>query len=196
MQRYTKYLGFTAVGIEWVAFMLCLHLHSTNWSEPLSQFGYYHETRLIFGATLTAASLCIYFFARHLDRYWPRTSIMMLLAGICLSLTGWIPYEPYAKALIFDLHNAAITLATVFFSLPMLFISFQKNHSDIALASRIIFFVTALSAIWSVFARTSDNGIIYVQFFTLLTAQIWVVITNALLLSHYKQGKLDSSVSL
>lgn len=94
------------------------------------------------------------------------------------------------------MHNTVITLATVFFSLPMLFISFQKKHSDIALASRILFSTTVFLAALGVFARTSDNGIIYAQFFTLLASHIWVVITNALLLSHYKQGKLDRSLSL
>lgn len=196
MKSATKYFGFLAVSIEVVGFLLCFFAHHINWSEPISQFGYYPETRFIFGFTLTAASVCIYLFARHLDAYWRHTSILMLLAGIFLSVTGWMPYQPYAKTIIFDLHNAAITLAIVLFSLPMLFMSFKKRHSDIARASQILFFITTVSAIWSVFARLENNGIVYAQIFTILAGQAWTLLTNILLLSHYNQGKLDKETKL
>lgn len=187
MKNITKYFGFVTVGIEWLGFLLCMIIGPIDWSEPGSQFGYYSETRLIFGVILTAAATACYLFGRWLDAYWRHTSLILLLAGICFAIVGWIPYEPYARNLVFDVHNAAVVLAIILYALPMLFIGYKKAHQPIARISYVLFFVTTGLAGLSILARVTDTGIIYAQILVLVPAQIWLVITNLLLLQHHKE---------
>lgn len=196
MKGVTRYFGFVAVAIEWLGFLLCMFMHSPDWSEPASQFGYYSSTRIVFGLTFTLAAIACYLFARHLDRYWKPTSLIMLLAGISLAVTGWIPYEPYVRTFVFDTHNVAVVLAVLLYSLPMLFIGYTKAHAQIARVSYILFFTTALLVGWSIVARVTDIGIIYAQIAALLPAQAWLIIVNILLLQHHQELAAAHSTKL
>lgn len=188
MKDVTRYFGFAVVALEWFIFLACLALAAPDWGEPISQFGYYQLTRLIFGFGSTLAVIMLYLFARHLDAYWQPTSRFMLLAGVCLTVTVWIPYEPYVRTFILDTHNVAIMLAVIFYSLPMLFIGYKKVHVKISQISRALFFITSTLVGLSIIARVTDTGIIYAQLAAILTIHIWLVMTNLLLLQHHTEA--------
>lgn len=184
MRAMTRYFGFVTVIICWVGLVILACIQEPNWSEPISQFGFYPATTGAFGIAVTLAATCWYLFSRHLDIYWRGTSLVTLLASGCFILVGWVPYEPYTREFVFDLHNVAVVLAMLLYSLPLLFISYTKKHEKVAHVSRILFFVITFLAGWSIVARVYDIGIIYAQLVSLLPPQIWLTTTNILLLKH------------
>lgn len=184
MLRTSRYFGFVTLILCWISLATVAAIHSPNWSEPISQFGYYPQTRYVFALTITLAAITWYLFSLHLNPYWQHTSLITLLAGVCFIIIGWVPYEPYVRGFIFDLHNAAVLLAAVLYALPLLFIAYAKKHEEIAQVSRVLFFAIILFAGWSIIARVYDLGIIYAQFLTLLPMQIWLIMTNKLLLQR------------
>lgn len=196
MKRATRYFGYLLLAIQWVGFGLCCLLHPINLSEPFSQFGYYPETKLVFGLTMTLASVVYYFFARELDRYWRYTSTLIGLGGVCICIVGWVPYEPYIQGYVFDLHNAAITLTIALGSLPMLFMGFTKKHARIARISQIAFFAALLFSVGSIVGRAAGLNVLYLQVLTLLVAQAWVGLCNHLVLQHYSSRAQNSTGKL
>lgn len=196
MEQIAKYFGFGVFVVQWATFGICSLLYPLNWSEPLSQFGYYSESKLVFGLGMTIGSIICFLFAKHLDTYWKHTSTSFALAGLCLGIVGWVPYEPYVTNFLFDTHNIAITLAIMFYSLPMLFISFKKSHPVAARASQVLFFAASVCATASVVARSSGQNVLYLQILTILVIQAWLIASNYLLLQHYHLKKLDHSRSL
>lgn len=193
MNTITRSFGFITVAISWLCLVVLSILHSPDWSEPISQFGAYPNTMWLFGIGITLSAITWYLYSRHLNTYWRHTSVVTFFAGCCFIMVGWVSYKPHVNDFIFDIHNIAVVLAMVLYSLPLLFISYTKKHQEIARVSRILFFVTLFFALWSIIARIYDIGIIYAQLVALLPAQIWLIMTNVLLLQHSKQFKKSSS---
>lgn len=102
-------------------------------------------------------------------------------------MIAWVPYEPYARSFVFDIHNTAVALAAVFYSLPMLCIGYKKAHHRIARISQILFFVTVLLTTLSLVARLANVGIIQTQILAILPVHVWLILTNVLLLHHRKE---------
>lgn len=188
MKGISRYLGFSIITLMWVAFAVCLTMHSADLSEPISQYGYYKDTRLIFAVTCLAFGILYYIFSRRLDNYWKYTSRLSLVGSFFFALTGFIPYQPYARQFIFDAHNLSVTLAALCYSLPMLYISYSKTHKKIAQVSRYLFLILFVLIITSFIARIYDLGIFYFQLLAILPFHIWIISTNTLLLEHQKEA--------
>lgn len=178
----TKYFGFLVPVIGWGSIGLMMALQPIDLSEPVSQFGYYESTRVIFGLTLTAGALLWYLFSRHLDRYWEKTSLVTLIASFFYTVVAWVPYEPYVREFIFDVHNVTIVLAATLYSMPMVFIAYKKKHEKISRISAILFIATFVLITISLFARFLGYGILYAQLAALLPTTIWLVMVNTLVL--------------
>lgn len=183
----TKYFGFTTVVIEWLGFLICASLYTPDWSEPVSQFGYYEATRVAFGVTFTLAAISYYLFSLHLNAYWKYTSRFAAISGACFIVVGWIPYEPYAQSFIFDTHNIMIVIAVLLYALPILFIGYKKAHHLVSRISRILFYALFVLVAWSLIARMLNIGIIYAQLLSILPFHAWIIIVNKLLLDHHKE---------
>lgn len=186
MRNITKYFGFLVPIIEWSGFFLCIYIHPINWNEPVSQFGYYQSTRLVFGVGFTLAAILCYLYARNLDAYWQSTSKFTLLAGIFITIVSWVPYRPNTQSFVFDVHNTALVISIALYSLPMLFIGYKKTHARIAQVSRVLFFVTTGLMGLAIVARISNAGIIYIQLIAIAPVHIWLIMTNWLLLEDLK----------
>lgn len=182
----TRYFGFVTVVGEWFGFILMMVIRHPNLSEPASQYGYYQSTHYLFAAVFTAFALTYYLFSRHLNVYWRYTSWLSFLAGICFTITGWIPYQPFARSFMLDLHNIAISFAIILYAFPMLFISYSKKHENISLWSARLFWLVFVSALGSLLARFFDIGVIYWQLSTVVLFQVWIVIVNILLIKHHR----------
>lgn len=190
LNNLTKYSGFIVPIIALSSLIIVILIHPIDLTEPLSQFGYYESTRVIFGIALTLGSVAWYLFARHLDRYWQYTSVVTLLAGICYTIVGWTPYQPYAHAYIPDTHNLMVLFAALLYSLPMVLIGYRKKHEKIARISLVLFFTTIALVITCLIARLIGYGVLYIQVLVLLPSSIWLVMTNKLLLEDLR---LDAS---
>lgn len=186
LRPITRYFGFAVIGIEWLLLLSCIVLIMPNFNEPFSQYGTYPETKLVFGSFFTLASVLYYLFARNLDPYWSYTSKLAIIAGIAFVVTGWAPYQPYANKFVLDVHNVALVIAILGFTMPMLFIGFTRKHERIAKASKIGFISSFLITILSLVARVIDTGVIYSQMATLLIFHAWLATVNILLLQHHK----------
>lgn len=182
----TKYFGFVGVGFEWLAFLSLLLIQRPDLQEPFSQYGI-GETRVWFGISLTIASALIYLFMRHLDKYWSHSSFFGLLAGLLLTATGWVPYEPNLHQFVFDIHNLCVLLGLILYLVPVFFIAYSKKHRQIALCSRIIFYALAGFSALSIYMRINGGNVFFLQLISLILLQIWAVITNILLLQHHEQ---------
>lgn len=196
MKNITGYFGFATVGLSIGTLLIAGTIQAPDWSEPLSQFGVYDTTQVLFRCMAVVVALTWYLFAKHLNVYWKYTSRTTLLAGIFFILIGWTPYQPYTRNFVFDAHNAAVILAAVFYMLPLWFIGYKKAHQKIAQISHTLFFITLGLIVLSLFARLFDVGIIYAQIFALLPAQIWLVITNTLLLQERREITVDHRAKL
>lgn len=193
MQLFNRYGGFIAVAIEWVGFVLCLILHPINFSEPASQYGYYSDTRLVFAATLTLVSLSYYLFSRQLDRYWQWTSLCSLIAGICLTITAWVPYQPYASAYALDAHNLSVTGALILYALPMFYIGYKKVHITIARLSHIGFIAVTIMGIAAVIARTQGKRVFLLQLASAVCLHFWILAINYLTLQHHRKTQSEAA---
>lgn len=182
----TNYFGYATVAIEWLAAITVLLIHPLNLQEPFSQYGYYADTKLLFGAFFTLAAVVYYLFSRNLDRYWRHTSKITLVGGIAFTITGWYTYTPYTQTYVLDLHNIAIATAILCYALPMLFISYSDAHRGIAAISRWMFTIVALLTAWSFVARLYDIAFIYTQLATLVTVHIWILMVSRLHLRHHR----------
>ena len=186
LSNYTRYFGFITVMIEWLMVILCLVLVTPNLAEPFSQYGTYPQTKYVFAGAFTLASIVYYFFSRHLDPFWKHTSHLAIIAGLAFTITGWVPYQPYAGKFILDVHNVALVVAILCFTLPMLFIGFSRKHHLIAQISKFSFLWIFITTIISFIARTTDVGVIYSQIVTLVIFHVWLVVINILLLKHHR----------
>lgn len=184
--NYTRYFGFITVAIEWLMVVFCLLLVAPNLAEPFSQYGTYSQTKYLFAGAFTLASVVYYLFSRNLDPFWKHTSTLAIVAGVAFSVTGWVPYQPNAGKFILDLHNVALVVAILCFTLPMLFIGFSKKHRTIAEISKLSFLWIFITTIISFIARTTDIGVIYTQLITLLLFHMWLITINILLLQHHR----------
>lgn len=189
MKNASRYFGLAAIVVVLLQFVLLFFIHSPNLTEPLSQYGYYQDTQLIFGLGLTIAALLIYLFSRNLDVYWSQTSRVNLIAGVFASITGWATYEPYVKTFVFDVHNIAVILSVMFYALPMIMISYNRVHGNIAKASRYLFFVTTILVAVSFVARATNTAIIYAQVLAIIPTQIWLFICSMVVLRHQRGFK-------
>jgi|GEM_PF-6285382 len=197
MKRFvTQYGGFLTIGIEWFGFFLCIYIHPLDWNEPCSQYGYYVDTRILFGIGLTIASLVYYIYSRTLDRYWKYTSLLSLMAGICLSIMGWIPYQPYVQTFVFDVHNLCITFAMILYSLPMIFIGFKKRHHMIGKLSRIFFVLIVISGLSSIIARAAGARIIPLQLFSVSVFHVWIICINIITMRQAQKDHQQASLQL
>lgn len=178
----TKYFGFLMPVVSWGSIVLMILIHPINLGEPLSQFGYYDSTRLIFGLSLTVGSIIWYLFSRHLDRYWAKASLVTLAAGICYTIVGWVPYQPDVRTYLLDTHNLMVSAAAILYSLPMVFIGYSKKHEQLARVSRLLFIITFVLVIIILIARVTGLGVLYLQILLLTPTSIWLVITNKLLI--------------
>lgn len=180
----TSYFGFLMPLVAWLSIIVLLMMHPINFDEPLSQYGYYESTQVLFGASLTIGALIWYLFSRHLDQYWRFTSLCTLLAGLCYIVVAWVPYQPYVHTFIFDIHNVMIVLAATLYALPMICIAYSKKHATIAKLSGYLFVVAIVLVIASLIARFAGRGILYAQLLTLLPTTAWLVTVNYLHLQH------------
>lgn len=183
----TNYFGYATIAVEWIGAITSLLLHPVDISEPYSQYGYYGDTRLLFGLFFTTAAILYYLFSRNLNQYWKHMSKVTLAGGVAFVITGWHTYTPYAQTYIFDLHNIAITLAIACYSFPMLFISYSSSHEGIAKASRLLFITIFAITVWSFVARVYDVDFIFTQLAILLTSHTWIAIVNYLHLQHHRR---------
>ena len=182
-----KYGGFITVFLEWGGFLTGIALVGLNFHEPVSQLGYYPQTKLLFGATFTLASIVYYLFSRNLNKYWQYTSFFSLLAGICLIITGWIPYQPHVQKFVFDIHNTAILCAFLLYALPMIFIGYKKAHASIAKYSRIGFLAVTVVGGGSVVARIVGSPfVLLLQVLAASCLHVWLIAVNRLLLKDYE----------
>lgn len=183
----TKYFGFLVAAITWFAVFALNAVHPINWNEPLSQFGYYDTTRVLFGTLLTIAAIVWYLFSLHLNVYWRYSSFVTLLAGICYTIVGWVPYQPYAKTYVLDVHNIMTMMAALLYSLPMVFIAYSKVHERVARVSFVLFNITAALILVSFIVRITGHNVLFSQILILIPATIWLIVTNILLLQHHKE---------
>lgn len=190
----TSYFGFVTVALEWLAALILVLLYPLNTTEPFSQFGYYDETKLVFGAFFTVAAAIYYLFSRHLNRYWRYTSLSALVAGAAFAVTGWAPYEPYADTFVLDVHNVALVIAIFCYTLPMLCIAYAKKHEVVAAFSRTAYIAITSIVLLSLIARTLSWGVLYSQLFTVLAFHIWVVVINYYLLQHEQAHDHSSKI--
>lgn len=130
-------MGYFMVAAIWSCFMATMLIHRPDLSEPISQYGYYHDTRWLFALSFIGFGVLYYLFSRQLDKYWRYTSTCSLLGSMFFALAGTVPYQPYAHRFLFDLHNMSVTLAAIFYILPMLFISYSSAHQKIAVIRTI-----------------------------------------------------------
>lgn len=180
----TKYFGFLYIGLTWSTFLLCMAIHPINTAEPGSQYGYYESTRLIFGVGASLVAIIYYLFCKNLDSYWGRSSLFALLGGIPFALTGWVPYQPYARDFILDFHNLCVVLSVILYAVPIYFIGYKKVHRQIAKVSRVLFYTIVVIAIFSLLARYYDLWILYVQVLTFTVFHVWIFMVSLLLIQH------------
>lgn len=180
----TSYFGFVMPAIAWASIIVMTLIHPIDLNEPLSQYGYYESTHLLFGISLSLGALVWYLFSRHLDQYWRYTSLCTLLASACYAVVAWVPYKPYVHTFIFDIHNVMIVLAATLYALPMICIAYSKKHTTIAKLSGYLFVVAIVLVIASLIARFAGRGILYAQLLTLLPTTAWLVAVNYLHLQH------------
>lgn len=184
VSKLGNYLGYFMVTAIWLCFITSMLIHSPDLSEPISQYGYYPDTRWLFALSFIGFGALYYLFSRQLDKYWRYTSICSLLGSMFFALTGIVPYEPYAHRFVFDIHNMSVTLAALFYTLPMLFISYSSDHKRIARSSRYAFVTIFVLVIISFVARIYDLGIFYFQLVAVIPLHIWIVTTNTLVIQH------------
>lgn len=194
MRLVPQYGGFIAVGIEWLGFVLCLSLVNINWSEPASQYGYYPETRFIFGIGFTLASLSYYLFSRRLDQYWHLTSTFSALAGIFLSITAWVPYTPNVRGFIFDIHNLTVSAMVLLYALPMICIAFRKAHHTLSLLSRLGFAALVITSGGAFMARAQGRGVLILQITSAACLQLWILAANYVALKPRPEIKNPATV--
>ena len=178
----TRYFGFVTVAVSWVSLITAAMTQSPNWSEPISQFGTYDATKVLFGSTITLTALTWYLFSRHLNAYWKYTSRFTLFASIAFTTVGWVPYQPYAKTFILDAHNIAVITAAFCYALPLWFIGYTKAHAKIAQIAHLLCVAILVLIAVSFISRLTNTGVIYTQTLVLVPAQIWLIIANTLLL--------------
>lgn len=187
--KSTRYFGFLTITISWLGLATIVLVHSPNLHEPISQYGIYRDTWLIFGIGITTSALTWWLFSRNLNPYWHKTSLSTFIAGLLLATAGWIPYTPNAGTLVVDSHNIAIMFSTILYTLPMIFIGYRKSHFKIAKISSTLFYITMTLVLISIFARFIDFGVIYFQTLALLPAQIWLLLVNLQLLKNSDPGE-------
>ncbi len=186
LYNVTKYFGFLAVLSSWSCLIGLSLIHHTNWSEPISQFGYYADTKRFFAGALIFAAIVWYLFSLHLNIYWRWSSLCTFFAGIFFIIVGLIPYQPGEQTFIIDGHNIAILCSAVLYIMPMAFIGYKKSHQNVARLSKILFYITLCLLILSVSARAFNTAIIYAQTLALLPVQIWLIAINLLILEQHK----------
>lgn len=187
MKNISRYCGFLTVVLSWISLAALMAIQQPDWSEPISQFGFYHTTHWLFGVAVTMVAICWYVFSLQLNSYWRHTSNVTFAAGIAFIITGWVPYQPYVRDFIFDIHNLSLMVAVLLYVVPLWFIGYKKAHKQIAQVSRVLFFMTIGLVVCSLVARIIDVGIIYTQVLAVLPAHIWLIITNILLLQHHRE---------
>lgn len=180
------YGGFIAIVLEWAGLAISVIIAGINWGEPMSQYGYYTSTKFVFGIVFTLASISYYLFSRTLDKYWPRTSLLNLLAGILMIVMAWIPYRPYVRGFTIDTHNVAILIAVILYTLPMLFIGYKKVHHSIARYSRIGFFVVITLVSITSIARAAGFKVFILQILTASCFQAWIITVNYLVIKDMR----------
>jgi hypothetical protein len=196
MKSLTKYFGFLVPVASWGTLAVLVLTHGIDRSEPLSQFGYYPSTKLLWGISLTIGAILWYFFAKHLDTFWKYSSLCTLIAGLCYIVVGWVPYEPYVKTYLFDAHNIMITIASIFYSLPMAFIAFKKKHEKISRISQVIFFSVSFLVIGSIILRVMGFSILIVQLLVLVATSVWMILINKLILEDLYEDRKTKSIKL
>lgn len=184
MKWLARYGGFMCVAIEWLGLILCVSLVDLNLAEPASQYGYYPETRFIFGIGFSLASLSYYIFSRQLDRYWHWTSRLSLIAGVGLSLTAWVPYKPFVSGFVFDAHNVLVGLSVICYSVPMYMISYKRRHHIIAQFSRLACLVVFSLSILTFIQRAHGAHVLTYQIATASCFQLWILGVNYLTLKQ------------
>ena len=165
-----------------------------NLSEPFSQYGYYSSTKLMFGLFFTVVSVVYYLFSRHLDKYWRHTSTCSLIAGVAFTITGWNRYAPGAGTFVMDTHNIALVTSILFFTWPMIGISYAKKHDLIAAFSRVSFLIITPVVLISLFARATNIWVIYAQLATIIVFHFWLGIMNYLLVKHESNNDIDTEI--
>ncbi len=180
----TSYFGWATIFLEWFGAITLMILKKPNLSEPLSQYGYYSSTRLVFGLFFTVVSVVYYLFSKHLDKYWKYTSTCSFIAGIAFIITGWSPYTPDAGTFVMDTHNIALVMSILFFTVPMIGISYAKKHDIIAAFSKSSFLTITPVVVVSLFARATNRWVIYAQIATIIVFHVWLGIIKFLLIKH------------
>jgi len=187
LYNVTKYFGFLTVFISWTCMITITIVHSPNWHEPISQYGYYQDTYRYFAISLIFAAITWYLFSIHLNTYWRYSSLVTLFAGVLFIVIGLVPYRPGVKTFIIDTHNVAVLFAAILYMLPIAFIGYTKRHQNIAKLSKALFYTTILLLSLSVTSRIFDKGVIYAQGLALLPVNIWLITVNVLVLKHRKE---------
>jgi len=104
--------------------------------------------------------------------------IPAILSGIFFSLTGWVPYTPEVKSLIFDFHNFSIISTALFYLILVFALAHQKKDQHIATVSGWASIGLSVAMVANIAARVMGKPILFEQILLLASCQIWIVAVN------------------
>lgn len=178
----TSQAGYLTVMIEWLGLLVCMALKTLNPSEPASQYGYYPETKLIFGITFLLSGITLLIFAYKLRVYWRPIMVPMAAAVFFLNLMAWVPYVPNSEKLVLDIHTLGIALAALSYVIAITGMITQNKDKSIARLSKLLFVLICLGGALSITTRIFNYQVLLTQIFTVSMSHLWLIGVNFYLL--------------
>lgn len=175
-KKQLLYFGPLTIAIEWTGIILLSKINGFNLNEALSTVTTApRPSPLIFGVTLTLASITYFIFSLSLKTVSSRVPHIALLSGIAFTLTGWIPYRGDGGTLDV-LHSLCSYIAVVGY---MYMIWTVRNHpvKPISKASMGIIWLLLLVILISFYSLfIAHRYIALIELLILFIIQAWTII--------------------
>lgn len=185
--RLLRWLGIATVLVEWSGFFLLTRIHALDLSVPISQYGGYSETKLLFGAIITVASIFCYAFSFALQPYYKNSVLLSGLAGVFFIITGWTSYVD--SNLLFQFtHIIAAVLSMVFYTALIWKFARYTNHEHLKTSSEY-FLVSCVVLSLSTLLATSVGlmPFAFTELLLILVIQGWLITANIILITKPKK---------
>lgn len=176
MERF-RWFGLILVLTEWGGFLTMLQIRSIDIALPISQYGAYPETKLLFSATLVGAAIFAGLFGIYLQRHHNRSFIIALAASAAFAWAGLISYDN-AHVILGASHWISALFSGFFYFLLIYVV--EKNKGPSLLRS-IFLFSTVSMVFIAVYFRVTNQAVASILLFELISivsAQLWLALSS------------------
>lgn len=176
MQRF-KWFGILLVATEWAGFITMMAIRTIDTSLPISQYGAYPETKLLFTATLVGAAVFAGLFGIYLQKHHNRSFIIAIAASASFAWTGLTTYN--SSYLLLSLsHWTSAIFSGFFYGLLIVVVEKSKGPNLV----RTIFLVSTVALILfavaiAVFAPHVSLLLLF-EMVSIISGQLWLALSS------------------